>query len=87
VASVDLKEFNLDTRGSNDYMILIGSVLSFLDALSGSPIEIWTSFVVFDGVQKFAQIDPWLPEVQQNSYTDIPSKVTLTNFGQRSWFM
>jgi len=29
----------------------------------GSPIEICTSFVVFDGEQKFAQIDPWLPEV------------------------
>jgi len=28
----------------------------------GSPIEIRTSFV-FDGEQKFAQIDPWLPEV------------------------
>jgi len=29
----------------------------------GSPIEICTSFVVFDGEQVFAQIDPWLPEV------------------------
>jgi len=35
----------------------------FLDALSGSPIEICKRFVVFDGEQKFAQIDPWFPKV------------------------
>jgi len=39
---------------------MVLSVAAFLDALSSSPIEICTSFVVFDGEQKFAQIDPWL---------------------------
>jgi len=29
----------------------------FLGGLSESPLEICTSFVVFDGEQKFAQID------------------------------
>jgi len=58
-----------------------------LDALSGNPIEICTSFVVFDGEQKFAQIDPWLPEVQQNSFTKISPKVTLTDLGKMSWCM
>ena len=36
------------------------------DALSGSPIEICVSFVVFDGERNFSQIDQ-LPVVQQNA--------------------
>jgi len=39
------------------------SVATFLDALSGIPVKICTRFLVFDGEQKFAQLDPWLPEV------------------------
>jgi len=58
--TVLLLKFKLSQRSCRK---LVVSVAAFLDALSGSPIEICTSFVVFDGEQKFAQIDPWLPEV------------------------
>ena len=42
---------------------LVLSVAAFLNHLSGSLVEICTSFVVFDGERQFAQIDPCLPEV------------------------
>jgi len=44
-----------------------------------------TRFVVFDWERQFAQTDPWLPVVKQNSYTKFLLKVTLTNLLQWSW--